>query len=71
LYSSPNVIRVVKPRKLKWVKDVAHMWERRKGGGGGGCAHRILIRKSEEKRPISRHVGRWEDNSETALEGVE
>lgn len=24
---------VVKPRKLKWAKDVAHVWERRKGGG--------------------------------------
>jgi len=37
----------------------------------GGGAHRILIRKSEEKRPISRRRGRWEDNSKTALEGME
>jgi hypothetical protein len=36
-----------------------------------GGAHRILIGKSEEKRPTSRRMVRWEDNSETALEGME
>jgi len=40
-------------------------------GGRGGGAHRILIRKIEEKRPISRRRGRWEDNSKTALEDME
>jgi hypothetical protein len=34
-------------------------------------AHRILIGESEERRPISRRMVRWEDNSETALEGME
>jgi hypothetical protein len=38
---------------------------------GGGGAHRILIRKSGEKKPISRRMSRWEDKNTTTLEGKE
>ena len=47
LYSSPNIIRVIKSRRRRWAEDVAHMGERR-------CACRILVRKSEGMRPFGR-----------------
>ena len=36
LYSSPNIVRVVKSRRMRWAGHVAHMWERR-------GVHRVLI----------------------------
>jgi hypothetical protein len=55
LYASPNVIRVIKSRRMRRVGHVACMGEMRN-------ANRILFRKSEGKRPIGRTRGRWEDN---------
>ena len=49
LYSSPNVIRVIKSRRMRWAGHVARMGERR-------GAYRVLVRKSERKRPPLRMV---------------
>ena len=38
LYSSPNIVRVVKSRRMRWVGHVARMWERR-------CVYRVLVGK--------------------------
>jgi hypothetical protein len=55
LYSSPNIIRVIKSRRLRWAGHVARMVERR-------GAYRALVGKSEGRRPLGRPRRRWEDN---------
>jgi len=47
LYSSPNIVRVIKPRRMSWTGHVARMEERRD-------AYRVLVRKPEGKRPLGR-----------------
>jgi hypothetical protein len=55
LYSSPNIIRVIKSRRLRWAGRVARMGERR-------GAYRDLVGKPEGRRPLGRPRRRWEDN---------
>jgi len=55
LYCSPNIVRVIKPRRMRWVRHVVRMGERR-----GVC--RVLVGKPEGKRPHGRPRRRWEDN---------
>jgi hypothetical protein len=43
LYSSPNTIRMIKSRKMRWTGHVARWGEKRN-------AYRILVRKPEGKR---------------------
>ena len=47
LYSLPNIVRVVKSRRMRWAGHVA-----RKGEGRG--VHRVLVGKPEGKRPLGR-----------------
>jgi len=47
LYSSPNIVRVIKWRKMKWPGHVARMEERRD-------VYRVLVGKSEGKRLLER-----------------
>jgi hypothetical protein len=54
LYSSPDIIRQIKSRKMKWAGHVAHMGEER-----NVC--RILVGKPKGKRPLERTRCRWED----------
>jgi hypothetical protein len=54
-YCSPNIIRVIKSRRMRWAGRVARMGERR-----GSC--RVLVWKPEGKRPIGGPRHRWEDN---------
>ena len=54
LYSSPNIIWVVKLRKMRWVGHVASMGESR-------GAYRVLVGKPEGKRPLGRPRQGWED----------
>jgi hypothetical protein len=55
LYSSPSIIRVVKSRKMRWAGHVARMGEVRN-------AYRLLMGKSEGRRPLGRPRRRWLDN---------
>jgi hypothetical protein len=55
LYSSPNIIRMIKSRRMRWAGHVALMGEKRN-------AYRILVGKPEEKRPLRRPRLRWVDN---------
>jgi hypothetical protein len=55
LYSSPNIIRMIKSRRMIWVGYVARMGERRN-------AYRILVGKPEGRRPLRRPRRRWVDN---------
>jgi hypothetical protein len=55
LYSSPNIIRMIKSRRMRWAGHVARMGETRNG-------YRILVGKPEGKRPLGRPRRRWVDN---------
>jgi len=63
LYSSPNVVRVIKSRRMRWAGHVARIVERR-------GLYRVLVRKSEGKRPHGRPRCRWEDNIKMDLQEV-
>ena len=54
VYSSPNIIQVIKSRRLRWAGHVARMGERR-------GAYRVLVGNPEEGRPLGRPRHRWED----------
>ena len=54
MYSSPNTIRVIKSRRMRWVAHVACMRERR-------GAYMVLVGKPEGKRPFGISRRRWED----------
>jgi hypothetical protein len=54
LYSSPNIIRQIKSRKMRWAGHVELMGEERN-------VHRVLRVKPEGKRPLGRPRRRWED----------
>jgi hypothetical protein len=55
LYSSPNIIRMIKSRRMRWAGHVERMGETRN-------AYRILVGKPEGKRPLGRPRRRWVDN---------
>jgi hypothetical protein len=62
-YSSRNIIRVMKSRRLRWAGHVARMGERI-------GAYRALVGKPEERRPLRRPRRRWEDNIKMDLREV-
>jgi hypothetical protein len=53
LYSSPNIIRVIKSRRMRWAGHIARMKERRVG-------YRVLVGKPEGKKPLRRPRRKWE-----------
>jgi hypothetical protein len=61
LYSCPNIVRVVKSRRMRWAGHVVRMGEER-------GVHRVLVGKPEEKRPLGRPRLRWEDNIKMAVQ---
>ena len=63
LYSSPNIVRVIKSRRMRWVGHVARMEE-------GRGVYRVLVGKPEGKRPLGRPRRRWEDNIRMDLQEV-
>jgi len=63
LYALPNIVRVVKSRRMRWVGNVARM-------GEGRGVHRVLVGKPEGKRPLGRPRRRWEDNIKMDLREV-
>ena len=63
LYSLPNIVRVVKSRRMRWAGHVARMGERR-------GVYRVLVGKPEGKRPLGRPKRRWEDNIKMDLKEV-
>ena len=63
LYSLPNIVRVVKSRRMRWTGHVARM-------GEGKGMHKVLVGKPEGKRPLGRLRRRWEDNIKMDLREV-
>jgi hypothetical protein len=63
LYSSPNIIRAIKSRRIRWAGHVALMGEKR-------GAYRILVGRPEGRRSLGRPRHRWEDNIKMDLQDV-
>ena len=64
LFRSPNIVRVIKSRRLRWAGHIARMEE-------GRSAFEILTGKATGKRPLKRHRRRWEDNIRMGLEEID
>ena len=63
LYSSPNIVRVIKSRRMRWARHVARM-------GEGRGVYRVLVGRPEGKRPLGRPRRRWDDNIRMDLREV-
>jgi hypothetical protein len=63
LYSSPNIVRVIKSRRMRWAGHVAR---RRKGRS----VYRILVGRPEGKKSLGRPRRRWEDNVKMDLREI-
>ena len=59
----PNIVRVVKSRRMRWAGHVARM-------GEGRGVHRVLVGNPEGKKPLGRPRRRWEDNIKMDLREV-
>jgi hypothetical protein len=55
LYSSPNIFRVIKSRRIRWAGHVARL-------GEGRGVYRDLVGRPKVRRPLGRPRSRWEDN---------
>ena len=63
LYSSPNIVWVITPRRMRWAGHVARMEV-------GRGVRKVLVGKPEGKRPFGRPRRRWEDNIKMDLQEV-
>ena len=63
LYSSSNIVRLIKPTRMRWAGHVARMEE-------GRGVHKVLVGKPEGRRPLGRPRRRWEDNIKIDLQEV-
>jgi len=54
-YSSTNIVRVIKSRRMRWAGHVAHMGDER-------GVYMVLVGKLEGRRPLGRPRRRWADN---------
>jgi hypothetical protein len=56
LYSSPNIIRMIKTRRMRHAEHLARLGEK-------SNAYRILVGKPKGKRPLGRTGRRWMNNT--------
>jgi hypothetical protein len=56
VYFSPNIIRIIRSRRMRWVGHVVRIGEEKKN------AYRLLVEKPEGKRPLGRPRHKWVDN---------
>jgi hypothetical protein len=64
LHSSPDIIRQIKSRRMRWAGHVARM-------GEGRNLYRVLVGKPEGKRPLVRHRCSWEDGFKMELRKID
>jgi hypothetical protein len=63
LYSSPNIIQIIKSSRMRWAGHVAGIGEKR-------GAYRILVGRPEGRRPLGRPRRRWKENIKIHLQEV-
>jgi hypothetical protein len=63
LYSSPDIIKQIKSRRMRWAGHVARM-------GEGRNVYRVLMGRPEGKRPLGRPRRRWEDGIKMDLREI-
>jgi hypothetical protein len=63
LYSSPNIVRVIKSRRMRWAGHMERM-------GEGRVVYRVLVGRPEDKRSLGRPRRRWEDNIKMDLRKI-
>ena len=63
VYCSANIVRVIKSRRMRWTGHIARTVQKR-------GLYRVLVGKTEGKRPLGRRRCRWEDNIEIYLQEV-
>jgi hypothetical protein len=63
LYTSPNIIRMIKSRRMRWAGHVARMREKRN-------AYNVLVGKLEGKRPLGRPRSKWMNNIKIDLREI-
>jgi hypothetical protein len=63
LYSSPNIVRVIKSRRMRWARHVARI-------GEGRGIYRVSVGRPEDKRPVGRPRRRWENNIKLDLREI-
>jgi hypothetical protein len=63
LYTSPNIIRQIKSRRMRWAGHVARKGEERN-------VYKVLLGKPEGKRPFGRPRRRWEDGIRMNLRDI-
>jgi len=63
LYSSPNIVRVIKWRRMGWTGHVVRMGEET-------GVYRVLVGKPEGRKPLGRPRRRWVDNIRMDLQRV-
>jgi hypothetical protein len=63
LYSSPNIVRMIKARRMRWAGHVARI-------GDGRGVYRVLVGRPRGKRPLGRPRRRWEDNIKMDLREI-
>jgi hypothetical protein len=63
LYSSPNIIRQIKSKRMRWAGHVTRAGEERE-------VYRVLVGKPQGKRPLGRPRRRWEDGIKMDLGGI-
>ena len=61
IYASPNIVRVIKSRRMRWAGYIARV-------GARIGVYRLLVGKPERKRPLGIPRRRWKDNIKKDLQ---
>ena len=63
MYSAPNIVRMIRSRRMRWAGHVALMGEER-------GVYSVLVGKPEGRRPLGRPRRRWVDNIRMDRQGM-